>query len=75
MAYHLFASFKLHHDLDYRKQDCARYAFFFISIVLFSYSILNTISFHQRLALKDMRYVIIECVTPTKQTLSFDDVK
>lgn len=67
MAYHLFASFKLHHDLDYRKQDCARYAFF--------HSILNTISFHQRLALKDMRYVIIECVTPTKQTLSFDDVK
>lgn len=36
MAYHLFASFKLHHDLDYRKQDCARYAFFFISIVLFT---------------------------------------
>lgn len=36
MAYHLFESFKLHHDLDYRKQDCARYAFFFISIVLFT---------------------------------------
>lgn len=28
--------FKLHHDLDYRKQDCARYAFFFTSIVLFT---------------------------------------
>lgn len=71
MAYHLFASFKLHHDLDYRKQDCARYAFFFTSIVLFT-----AIQFwNQRLALKDMRYVIIECVTPTKQTLSFDDVK
>lgn len=76
MAYHLFASFKLHHDLDYRKQDCARYAFFFhINSTFHSYSILNTISFHQRLALKDMRYVIIECITPTKQTLSFDDVK
>lgn len=49
MAYHLFASFKLHHDLDYHKQDCARYAFFFhINSTFHSYSILNTISFHQR---------------------------
>lgn len=36
MAYHLFASFKLNHGLDYRKQDCARYAFFFISLVPFT---------------------------------------
>lgn len=71
MAYHLFASFKLHHDLDL----CKICLFFHINSTFHSYSILNTISFHQRLALKDMRYVIIECVTPTKQTLSFDDVK
>lgn len=42
MAYHLFSSFKLNHDLDYRKQDCARYAFFFhINSTFHSYSILS----------------------------------